>query len=261
MTVFPETMRTPRLRYERVDDAVDAFERYEWTRASRDGRERETAYVTETPDPHPKATRDALAERGAAFEDAETAHWAMFLRPCEPRADGTPVDAGDRVHVGVASLDALWDRRRVHTGVTLYRPYWGRGYASERARALLKVTFDVLDLEVASVAHFEGNENSKRQMEKWVADYGGREDGRFRNWVPRDGGDGEPWDLRSYSITAADYRDAGGAPAVELDPDTVPLATTDPTERDDRPDCEFVDDRDDSTDAAGAAHANEGGSR
>jgi ribosomal-protein-alanine N-acetyltransferase len=247
MTPFPETLRTPRLRYERIDDAVDAFERYEWTRASRDARDRETAYVTETPDPHPKATRDALAEGGAAFEDAETARWAIFLRPGEPDADGDPVEAGevprasdgradgvretgDRVHVGVANLDALWDRRRVHTGVTLYEPYWGRGYAGERARALLKVTFDVLDLDVASVAHFEGNENSKRQMEKWVGEYGGREDGCFRNWVPRDGGDREPWDLRSYSITAADYRDAGGAPAVELDPGDVPRATTEPTE-------------------------------
>ncbi len=28
-TLFPETMRTPRLRYERVDDALDAFERYD----------------------------------------------------------------------------------------------------------------------------------------------------------------------------------------------------------------------------------------
>lgn len=230
MTLFPETMRTPRLRYERVDDAVDAFERYEWTRASRPARERETAYVTETPDSHPKATRDALARQGEAFETGDSALWAIVLRPGEPDADGTPVTAGDRVHVGVANLDALWDRRRVHTGVTLHRPYWGRGYASERARALLKLTFDVLDLDVASVAHFEGNENSKRQMEKWVDEYGGREDGFFRNWVPRDGGDAEPWDLRSYSITAADYRDAGGAPAVELDPGDVPRATDEPTE-------------------------------
>jgi ribosomal-protein-alanine N-acetyltransferase len=230
MTVFPETMRTQRLRYERLDDAVDAFERYAWTRASRDARERETKYVTTSPDPHPKATRDALDDYGEAFEDAETAHWAIFLRPGEPDADGDTVQAGDRVHVGVANLDALWDRRRVHTGVALYRPYWGRGYAGERARALLAVTFDVLDLDVASVAHFEGNENSKRQMEKWVERFGGTEDGVFRNWVPRDGGDAEPWDLRSYSITADDYRDAGGAPAVELDPETVPLATTEPTE-------------------------------
>jgi len=230
MTVFPETMRTPRLRYERVDDAVDAFERYEWTRASRPARERETRYVTETPDRHPKAASDELAEMGEAFADAETANWAIHLRPGEPDADGDPIEGGDRVHVGVANLDCLWENRRVHTGVSLYRPYWGRGYAGERARALLAVTFDVLDLDVASVAHFEGNENSKRQMETWVERFGGREDAFIRNAVPRDGGDAEPWDLRSYSITAADYRDAGGAPEVELDPDTVPLATTDPTD-------------------------------
>jgi RimJ/RimL family protein N-acetyltransferase len=230
MTMFPETMRTPRLRYERVDDALDAFERYEWTRESRDARERETRYVTETPDPHPRATRDALDRWGEAFDAGDGARWAIVLRPGEPDADGHPVEAGDRVHVGVASLDALWDRRRAHTGVALYRPYWGRGYAGERAPALLKVTFDVLDLEVASVAHFAGNENSKRQMETWVAAYGGTEDGYFRNWVPRDGGDGEPWNLRSYSITAADYRDAGGAPAAELDPGEVPAPTSEPTD-------------------------------
>jgi RimJ/RimL family protein N-acetyltransferase len=229
MTVFPETMRTPRLRYERVDDAVDAFERYEWTRSSRDARERETAYVTQQPDPHPKATRDELDAFGEAFDDAERATWAVLLRPGEPDAEGDPVEPDDRVHVGVASLDALWAKRRVHTGVSLYRPYWGRGYAGERASALLKVAFDVLGLEVASVAHFEGNENSRRQMETWVTRFGGREDGYFRNWVPRDGGDREPWNLRAYSITAADYSDAGGAPEVELEPKTVPLATEEPT--------------------------------
>jgi RimJ/RimL family protein N-acetyltransferase len=130
----------------------------------------------------------------------------------------------------VSSVDPLWDRRRAHTGVALYRPYWGRGYAGERAPALLKVTFDVLDLEVASVAHFAGNENSRSQMEDWVERFGGREDGYFRNWVPRDGGDDDPWDLRAYSITADDYRDAGGAPAVELDPAAVPEPTSDATE-------------------------------
>lgn len=229
MTLFPETMRTPRLRYERLDHAVDAFERYAWTRASRDARERETRFVTTTPDPHPKATSDTLSDLGDAWEASDRAYWAVFLRPGEPDAAGEPVSAGDRVHVGVASLDALWDRRRVHTGVELFQPFWGRGYASERAAALLKVTFDVLDLEVASVAHFVGNENSKRQMEKWVDRFDGTEDGSFRNWVPRDGGDSDPWDLRSYAITAADYHDAGGAPEVELEPGDVPVATDEPT--------------------------------
>jgi ribosomal-protein-alanine N-acetyltransferase len=229
MTLFPETMRTPRLRYERLDDAVDAFDRYAWTRDGRDARERETAYVTQTPDPHPRATRDELAGAGDAWADAEGAKWAICLRPGEPDADGDPVAPGESVHVGVASLDALWDRRRVHTGVSLYRPYWGRGYAGERAPALLKVAFDVLDLDVASVAHFAGNENSQRQMETWVDRYGGTEDGYFRHWVPRDGGEAEPWDLRSYSITAADYHEHGGAPAVELEPDDVPEPTPEPT--------------------------------
>ncbi|NHN41200.1 GNAT family N-acetyltransferase [Halorubellus sp. JP-L1] len=246
MTLFPETMRTPRLRFERLDEAVDAFERYEWTRASRDARERETRFVTDTPDSHPKATVDDLGAAREAWGDADGAKWTIFLRPGEPDAGGDPVEAGeaprvsdgradgvretgDRVHVGVASLDPLWDRRRFHTGVALHRPYWGRGYAGERAPALLKVGFERLDLDVASVAHFEGNENSRSQMESWVDRFGGQEDGRFRNWVPRDDGDAEPWDLRSYSISAENYRDAGGAPEVELDPETVPVATDDPT--------------------------------
>jgi len=247
MTLFPETMRTPRLRFERLDTAVDAFERYEWTRASRDARERETRFVTETPDAHPKATRDSLDAAREAWADADRANWALFLRPGEPDADGDPVEAGeaprasdsradgvretgDRVHVGVASVDPLWDRRRFHTGVALHRPYWGRGYAGERAPALLKVGFERLDLEIASVAHFAGNENSRSQMESWVERFDGREDGYFRNWVPRDGGDEEPWDLRSYSITAEDYREAGGAPEVELDPDGAPHPTSEPTD-------------------------------
>ncbi|MFC6955411.1 GNAT family N-acetyltransferase [Halorubellus litoreus] len=253
MSLFPETMRTPRLRYERIDDAVDAFERYAWTREGREARERETRYVTTTPDPHPKATADALADHGDAWADAEQAYWAVFLRPGEPDASGDPVEPGDRVHVGVASMDALWENRRVHTGVELYRPYWGRGYAGERARALLKVTFEVLDVEVASVAHFAGNENSRSQMEGWVEHYAGSEDGYFRNAVPRDGGDSEPWDLRSYVITAADYRDAGGAPEVELDPEDVPKPTAEPTDLDRASGRDEVDDGDSDGDGGASA--------
>jgi ribosomal-protein-alanine N-acetyltransferase len=235
MTLFPERMRTPRLRYERFDEAVDAFDRYEWTRASRDARDRETRFVTQTPDAHPRETVESLEDVSERWSAGEGAYWAIYLRPGEPDADGDPVGAGDRVHVGVASVDPLWENRRVHTGVALYRPYWGRGYAGERAPALLAVAFERLDLDVASVAHFEGNENSKRQMEQWVDRFDGTEDGYFRNWVPRDGGDSEPWDLRAYTITASDYRDAGGAPEVELDPDDVPLATDEPTELPDEP--------------------------
>jgi len=218
MGVFPETIRTPRLRYERADEAVDAFERYEWTRASRPARERETEYVRRPEDPHPRAAGEWLADRGRKFEDGERANWALFARPGERDADGEPVEAGERVYVGTADLAVLWEPRRAYTGVVLHEPFWGRGYSGERADALLKAAFERLDLDVAAAAHVVGNENSRRAIEKWTARYGGAVGGEVRNWLPHDGA-GSPWDVREVVVAAADYRAAGGAPDAELEPD------------------------------------------
>jgi len=85
----------------------------------------------------------------------------------------------------------------------LRKPFWGRGYSGERAMALMKLAFDRLDLEIFSPAHFDGNENSRRAIEKYVDRVGGRYEGVLRNWVPD--GD-EVHDLRRYSVSQEEWQ-------------------------------------------------------
>ena len=45
-------------------------------------------------------------------------------------------------------------------------PYWGRGFASEAARELLRHAFEDLDLRRVWCGYYAGNERSKRVQEK-----------------------------------------------------------------------------------------------
>jgi ribosomal-protein-alanine N-acetyltransferase len=45
-------------------------------------------------------------------------------------------------------LSIDWDRRVGTLGTWLRKSYWGRGYSSERAAALIELVFEQLDLEI-----------------------------------------------------------------------------------------------------------------
>ena len=51
-------------------------------------------------------------------------------------------------------------------GYSVYRPFWGHGFATEAAQAALSHAFDALGLNVVSVFHFPENARSKRVIEK-----------------------------------------------------------------------------------------------
>ncbi|MFT4884949.1 MAG: ribosomal-protein-alanine N-acetyltransferase, partial [Natronomonas sp.] len=87
------------------------------------------------------------------------------------------------------------------------KPFWGRGYSGERARTLVALAFDVLDLEVVGVTHDPDNEKSQRAIEKYVDALGGRKEGLIRNDIVIDG---EPRDSVRYSITAEEWQGATG---------------------------------------------------
>ena len=83
--------------------------------------------------------------------------------------------------------------------------YHGRGYAGERADALVSLAFDRLDLEMVAAGHTDANDPSKKAISKYVDRYGGRYEGVLRNWVVLDD---EPRDLHRYTISADEYADA-----------------------------------------------------
>ena len=190
--MFPETIETERLRLVRFSrDRVDLDAVHE--ALSRDDQtERELAHVTKSPDDTLKETWDRFVDAERQWDGGEKARYAVYPRE-GGHADG---DAGE--FAGMAALTPHWDRRSARFSLVLKRRFWGRGYAGERAIAFMRLAFDRLDLELVSTGYFEGNENSRKAIEKYVDRVGGQYEGRLRNWVPH--GD-EVLDLHRYTVT------------------------------------------------------------
>ena len=199
MTLFPTAAGSERLRYELVHpDRTDPHELYEHVREGAPAIEEVTRWMTWDPHPHPKTTAEFLEHVGEKFEAGEGVTFAVYPRDGE---DG----AGE--FAGTTSLNVDWDRRRGTFGVWFRERFWGRGYSGERARALVALAFDVLDLDAVVVAHDTDNENSRRAIERYVESLGGRREGRLRNDIVVDD---EPRDVVQYSVSAAEWREATG---------------------------------------------------
>ena len=193
--MFPREIETDRLRLERLcHDTVDVYEYYElWATAHPEVFE----HLSATPFATVKEASDEIDDAETFWDDGHTATY--LVRPKEGEAH-----AG--VLAGRTSLDCEWDRGVGRLGIMLSRPFWGRGYSGERAGALLELAFERLHLSVVSVNHRDGNERSRRAIEKYVDEYGGQYDG-----VKRDARTPDEIEIHHrYSVTRAEYRDAVG---------------------------------------------------
>ncbi|MEZ3143339.1 GNAT family N-acetyltransferase [Halobaculum sp. MBLA0143] len=227
--MFPELIETDRLRLERMDRALGARQFYAAAGAGQTTTiDRETEFLSWEPHDHPKESADVLADFTEKWDDHEWAGYVVIPREGEPYAG---------LLAGNAALGPDWDRRRGTLGVWLRKPFWGRGYSGERARALAALAFERLDLEIVSVDVLPDNEQSVRAIEKYVESMGGRREGRFRNEVAVGG---EPHDTVSFSVSREEYEatvdeppatfvDELDEPALEGVPpaEVTPEATTD----------------------------------
>ena len=73
--------------------------------------------------------------------------------------------AADSVLVGTVALRPAAAERE-NLGYWIGRPYWGRGYATAAANALIALAFALLDIEKLTASHLARNPASKRVMEK-----------------------------------------------------------------------------------------------
>jgi RimJ/RimL family protein N-acetyltransferase len=194
--MFPERIETERLVLERISrDTVDVFALHDFYSPA-EGSEEMFEYWDSSPHETVKETYDYVEEAERLWEAVEGAKYA--IRPKEGEDD-----AGDVV--GTTGLYPDWEKRSANLGILLDQRVWGRGYSGERADAILAVAFERLDLELVVAAHVDGNERSRRAIEKYVERYGGQYDGLLRNWLPM----GESVaDVHRYTISREEYFDA-----------------------------------------------------
>ncbi|PSP87487.1 N-acetyltransferase [Halobacteriales archaeon QS_4_69_34] len=197
--MFPEEIETDRLVLERCcHENLDVLELYRVC-SDADWQEDMAAVTRYMPwEPHETVAESAefIDDAEKRWEERESADYV--IRP----ADG---QEGAGVFAGVGSLHLDWDRRTGRLGTWLRKRFWGRGYSGERAAALMDLAFERLDLELVAVTHHVENEQSERAVEKYIETYGGRREGRLRNWIPY--GDEVADEIR-YSVSREEYRAA-----------------------------------------------------
>ena len=70
------------------------------------------------------------------------------------------------LHVADTQGTPYEDKRCKEIGYVLSKAYWGRGLMPEAVGEVIRYCFEELGAEVLTVGHFEGNDQSKRVIEK-----------------------------------------------------------------------------------------------
>lgn len=109
-------------------------------------------------------------------------------------------EAGGGRLVGATGLEIKAAHRRAELGYWIGRPYWGRGLATEAARAALAYGFTTLGLERIHAAHFGSNPASGFVMSNAGMRLEGTLRSHFLKW-------GQAEDLVVYGILRAEWSD------------------------------------------------------
>ncbi len=139
--------------------------------------------------PHPydeKMATEWIAKRGPEAEAGKSLVFAMVEKQ------------GDLV--GTLGLEFSADHNRAELGYRVGRPAWGRGLATEAARALIRYAFEELGLNRVEAHHLSRNPASGKVLEKC----GMRHEGRLRQAILKWG---EYEDIELYGILATDPPD------------------------------------------------------
>lgn len=84
--------------------------------------------------------------------------------------------------VGAVGLILDNEHRRAELGYWIGKPYWGRGYATEAARAVVRWGFRSLDLHRIHASHFRRNPASARVLQKVGMQHEGASREHVRKW-------------------------------------------------------------------------------
>lgn len=196
--MFPETIETERLRLERLcRENVDPLTLYDHCRIGAPNIEDVTAHVTWTPHETPDETAEFIEWAENTWRERQGAHYVIRPREGEEGAGSL---------AGACGIDIDWDRQLGEIGVWLLRDYWGRGYGTERAEALLELAFERLDLACVAIGVSSDNDRSQAMVSGYVEAFGGRREGVCRNYEHFDSEGGV--DVVRYTVLQEEYHDA-----------------------------------------------------
>ena len=118
--------------------------------------------------PHPYTAEDAK-EFLATIETDREVNLAVTLR------DGGCL-------IGGIGLRLVEQHEQAELGYWLGVPYWGKGYATEAAREMLRYGFEQLNLHRIFATHFKHNAASGRVLQKLGMRHEGCQREHFRKW-------------------------------------------------------------------------------
>lgn len=72
----------------------------------------------------------------------------------------------DQTLLGIIGFEVEYQHERTEIGYWIGHPYWGNGYATEAAQAVIDFCFNKLDLNRVEASYFAGNKGSERVMQK-----------------------------------------------------------------------------------------------
>lgn len=153
--------------------------------------DREVAATTlRIPHPYPEgAAEEWIAAQKALFDDHKEINFAVVLR------------AGQAL-LGAIGLMLRTDDSKAELGYWIGRPYWGQGFCTEAARAIVRYGFEDLGLNRIYAHHMAHNPASGRVMEK----LGMTREGRLRQHVAKWG---RFEDVVAYGILREEYPPVG----------------------------------------------------
>lgn len=122
------------------------------------------------PHPYPEGAAAAwIAGHAESFAQGRAVPFAITLR-------------SDGALAGAIGLEIDPEHLHAELGYWIAVPFWGRGYATEAARAMVRYGFEELGLHRIFAAHFTRNPSSGRVLEKIGMIHEGHRRGHLRKW-------------------------------------------------------------------------------
>lgn len=111
-----------------------------------------TRYIDSRGQLSPEQVKERLLKEIATQQEAGVQYWPIFL-----------LDSGE--YLGCAGLRPRQPAEGVYEfGVHLRPVYWGRGYATEAGRAVLRLAFERLEAKAVFAGHNPRNDGSRRLL-------------------------------------------------------------------------------------------------